>query len=209
MLFNNRFQNKIANGPGAENCSFALSPNRPGCVDYGNWPNLDLFGQSINVDEAVTRGIEGSMRFRLFRKVDVQNIYTYTQSKQLSGAQTGQPLVNTPKHMYNSTVRYAATKRLNLWVRTEARSNRTRGTGAAAVAATNQIGPFQGYGMAHLGAGYQLTKKVTLNATIYNLLNTNFLTYLPVTVNNATTYASVYNNLQEPRRVWVSLSYSF
>jgi outer membrane receptor for ferrienterochelin and colicins len=209
MLFNNQFNDKIATGPGVENCSFALSPNRPGCVDFGNWPNLDLFSQSINVDRAVTRGVEASMRFHFLRRFNVQNNYTFTQSEQQSGQQTGQPLVNTPKHMFNSTVRYNAARRLNTWLRIEARSSRTRGTAATALAATQQIGPFQGYGMAHAGAGYQLSKQVTLNATIYNLLNTNFLTYLPYIYNRATTYASVYNNLQEPRRIWMSVTYQF
>ncbi len=209
MLFNNQFNDKIATGPGVENCSFALSPNRPGCVDFGNWPNLDLFSQSINVDRAVTRGVETSMRFHFLQRFNVQNNYTFTQSEQQSGQRTGQPLVNTPKHMFNSTVRYNATRRLNTWLRIEARSSRTRGTSATAKAATQQIGPFQGYGMAHAGVGYQLSKQVTLNATIYNLLNTNFLAYLSYVYNSATTYASVYNNLQEPRRIWMSVTYQF
>ncbi|MCL4852050.1 MAG: TonB-dependent receptor [Bryobacteraceae bacterium] len=208
-LFNNQFKDKIAQGPGLENCSFRLSPDRPGCVDFGNWPNVDLFSQSINVDEAVTQGVETAMRLRLLRRLEVMNNYTYTQSEQRSGAQVGQPLVNTPKHMYNATTRYLATSRLNLWLRIEARSNRTRGTAATAVAATDQIGPFKGYGMAHLGGGFQLSRRVTLNAAINNLLNTDFLTYRPYVYNNATAYASVYNNLQEPRRVWMSLTYMF
>jgi len=208
-LFNNQFTDKIATGPGLENCSFRLSPNRPGCVDFGVWPNVDLFGQSINVDEAVTRGIEASMRFQFLRRYSVQHNYTYTASEQRSGAQSGAPLVNTPKHMYNAVLRGTITKKLNGWLRIEARSNRTRGTSATAAAATQQIGPFQGYGMAHLGLGYQLHKSLMLNATVYNLFNTNFLNYLPYVYNNATTYASVYNNLQEPRRAWISLTYNF
>ncbi len=209
MLFNNQFNNKIAQGPGLENCSFALSPNRPGCVDFGNWPNVDLFGQSINVDEALTRGVESALRIRLFRRVDVLNNYTFTESEQRSGAQTGQPLVNTPKHMFNSTIRYRTSRRLNTWLRIEARSSRTRGTSATARAATQQIGPFQGYGMAHLGVGYEVSRNVMLNATVYNLLNTDFLAYRAYTYNNATVYGSVYNNLQEPRRLWLSLTYQF
>ena len=63
--------------------------------------------------------------------------------------------------------------------------------------------------MAHLGGGYQLSRNVMLNATVYNLLNTNFLAYRPYVLNNVTTYAGVYNNLQEPRRAWVSLTYNF
>jgi len=207
--FNNQFHDKIASGPGLENCSFRLSPNRPGCADFGNWPNVDLFGQSINVDRAVTRGVEASMRIRFLRRWTFQQNYTFTQSRQESGTQTGLPLVNTPKHMYNSMLRFTASRKLNLWLRTEARSNRTRGTGAAALAATRQIGPFKGYGMAHLGGAYQLTSKVTLNATIYNLLNTDFLAYQSYLLNNVRTYTSVYNNLQEPRRAWVSVTYTF
>jgi outer membrane receptor for ferrienterochelin and colicins len=209
MLFNNQFKDKIAQGPGLENCSFRLSPDRPGCVDFGTWPNVDLFGQSINVDEALTRGVESALRLRLLRRLDVLNNYTFTASEQRSGAQTGQPLVNTPKHMFNSTVRYLASRRLNTWLRIEARSSRTRGTAATARAATEQIGPFKGYGMAHLGVGYEVNKRVMLNATVYNLLNTDFLAYRSYVFNNATVYSSVYNNLQEPRRLWVSLTYMF
>jgi len=209
MLFRNQFQDKIATGPGLENCSFRLSPGRPGCVDFGNWPNVDLFGQSINVDRALTRGMETSMRLRLHRRANLQSNYTFTESEQQSGQLAGQPLVNTPKHMYNAVLRFTATKKLNLWWRTEARSSRTRGTGAAAVAATQQIGAFKGYGMAHLGGGYQLSPRVTVNATVYNLLNTNFLAYRAYVLNRVTTYASVYNNLQEPRRAWVSVTYNF
>lgn len=208
-VFNNEFQNKIASGPGLENCSFALNPNRAGCVDFGNWPNVDLFGQQINVDEAVTRGVEASLRLTLASRWTLQNNYTYTESEQRSGAQAGQPLVNTPKHMYNANLRFNATDRLNTWVRVEARSSRIRGTSATAQAATDQIGPFKGYGLAHLGAGYKLAGNVTVNATVYNLLDTNFLNYQPYVFNGNTVYASEYNNLQEPRRFWLSLNYAF
>ena len=208
-LFNNQFKDKIATGPGLENCSFALSPDRPGCADYGYWPNLDLFGQSINVDEARTRGVEASLRFRGLKYLDVSNNYTFTESRQLSGAQTGQPLVNTPKHMYNATVYFTMFSKIRPWVRVEARSNRTRGTSATAVAATEQIGPYKGYGLAHIGSSWQLNEKMIVNATVYNLLNTDFLTYRTYTYNGATSYTSIYNNLQEPRRFWLSMSYAF
>lgn len=208
-LFNNEFQNKIATGPGLENCSFLGSPNRPGCSDFGNWPNVDLFGQQINVDEAVTRGVEASMRFSFLGRFNVQNNYTFTRSEQRSGAQMGQPLVNTPKHMYNATIRHRTTSKLNTWLRLEARSSRIRGTSASAMAATQQIGPFKGYALAHLGAGYEITKNVMINATVYNLFNTDFLNYQAYVLNNVTNYASEFNNLQEPRRVWVSITYNF
>ncbi len=208
-LFHNSFNDKIATGPGLENCSFAGSPNRPGCVDFGFWPNVDLFGQQINVDEAVTRGVEASMQASLPFRFNLRHNYTFTESEQRSGAAMGQPLVNTPKHMYNATLRHRTTSKLSTWVRAEARSSRTRGTSVTAIAAGNQLGPFKGYGLAHLGAAYELTDRIILNATVYNLFNTNFLTYRPYLSSGVTNYASDYNNLQEPRRVWVSLSYNF
>ena len=130
-------------------------------------------------------------------------------SEQKSGADAGQPLVNTPKHMYNSNLRFTVTERLNTWVRVEARANRTRGSNATSLAATEQVGPFKGYGMAHLGGSYKLTKQLTFNATVYNLFNKDFLGYEPYIYNGATTYARLYNILQEPRRFWGSLTYQF
>lgn len=208
-VFNNEFQNKIASGPGLENCSFAGAPNRPGCVDYGSWPALDLFGQSINVDEAVTRGVEGAVRLAFHSRWNVATNYTYTHSEQRSGEQAGLPLVNTPRHMVNANVRYTATDALDTWLRVEGRSSRSRGTSAAALAAAAVLGDFKPYGLVHLGGGYALTRAITLNATIYNLLDTDFLAYEPFSLNGQTQYASPYNNLQEPRRFWLSLNVNF
>jgi outer membrane receptor for ferrienterochelin and colicins len=63
--FNNAFDDKIANGPGLLNASYAVSPNRPGSVDYGHWPAVDTFAQLVNVDRAVTRGLEASVELPL------------------------------------------------------------------------------------------------------------------------------------------------
>ena len=208
-VFNNAFQHKIASGPGLENCSFRLSPNRPGCVDFGTWPNVDLFSQSINVDEAVTRGIEAATRLALGTRATLLANYTFTDSEQRSGAQAGQPLVNTPRHMFNSTLRYTASDHIGTWLRVEARGSRTRGTSAAAQAATATLGDYKPYGLVHLGGSYTLTRHITFNATLFNLLNTNFLAYEPYTLNGQVQYASPYNNLQEPLRAWAAMNVTF
>jgi outer membrane receptor for ferrienterochelin and colicins len=208
-FFNNEFREKIAAGPGLENCGFSLSPDRPGCVDYGHWPDVDLFGQSINVDRAYTRGIESSVRLALGKRWSLQNNYTFTRSRQLSGEQEGQPLVNTPTHMYNARLNFMPTSRLTTWLRLETRSSRIRGSNATAVAATEQLGRYRAYALAHLGAGYRVTPSVTLNMTVYNLFDKDFLGYAPYLYNNQLNYTRLYNNLQEPRRLWVSLGYSF
>lgn len=204
-LFNNDFTDKIATGPGIPNCAFRLAPNRPGCLDVGNFPNVDLLGQSVNIDRAVTRGVEAAARWAVTSAVTLSANYTYTHSEQKTGAEAGLPLIGTPEHMLNGQIRWRPTASFNLWARGEARSERYRGAGAA----QDALGSFRGYELLHIGAGYQLTKALRLNATIYNVFDTDFVTYLPYRQNNATVYAQAYANNQEPRRVFLSLVADF
>ena len=90
-VFHNTFDDKIASGTPVPNCSFAASPNRPGCVDVGNWPLVDTFGQAINIDEAVTRGVELSGRLPVGERWRLAGNYTHTRSEQKSGAAAGRP----------------------------------------------------------------------------------------------------------------------
>ncbi|MBZ9647754.1 TonB-dependent receptor, partial [Sphingobium sp. 3R8] len=105
-LFNNDFDDKIASGPGIPNCQFAGNPNRPGCLDVGPFPTVDLLGQSINIDKARTRGVEVATRFAFTPVVSLSVNYTYTETEQLSGAEQGLPLVGMPKHMLNGNLRW-------------------------------------------------------------------------------------------------------
>mgnify|MGYP004500797019 CR=1 FL=1 len=204
-FFNNDFKDKIASGPGIPNCQFRLAPNRPGCLNVGAFPNVDLFGQSINIDEAVTRGIEVAARYRFTPALSLSANYTYTESEQKTGAEEGLPLIGTPKHMFNSSLRWRATDDLNLWARGEVRSGRYRGAGAA----QDALGDFSSYELLHIGAGYDLTDNVTLNAAVYNLFDTDFVEYLPYTQTGRTVYAQRFANNQEPRRLFVSVNVDF
>jgi outer membrane receptor for ferrienterochelin and colicins len=205
-VFDNKFQDKIASGEGLPNCSFAASPNRPDCADYGYWPDVDRFGQSINVDAAVTRGVETNVRIVFGPRVALTSNYTYTDSEVKSGEGLGRPLMDTPKHMANANLRFQATGRLSTWLRAEARGQRDRGTTDAALA----LGPYRAYDVYHLGAAYEVSRNLTINATIYNLANRNFLQYLAYTpASGPVQYQSMYRNRQEPRRVWLSANVKF
>ena len=65
--------------------------------------------------------------------------------------------------------------------------------------------------MLHLGASYQVTPKVTLNAAVYNLLNKDFIDYQPYRASAAPTltYASRYVNNMDGRRLWLSANVDF
>ncbi len=205
-LFYNEFDDKIANGPGVPNCSFAGAPDRPGCIDVGYWPDVDEFSQQVNIDEAVTRGIELSTRIPLAENWSLLATYTYTDSEQKSGENRGQPLTDTPDHIVNAELRWRTTERLTSWLRGEYRSERLRSDETVRA----QLGDYKAYTLLHLGGSYRWSERVTFNAAVYNVLNKDFLDYRAYTdANGSTAYSNVYNNNQEGRRLWVSTNITF
>lgn len=213
-VFNNEFKDKITSGPGLLNCDFAAAPNRPGCVSFGTWPLVDTFGQSINVDEAVTRGLELSTRVPLAQGWNATANYTFTKSEQKSGPNQGRPLTDTPRHALNARLNWAPGAQWNLWLRAEYRSERFRdpGTSAGSQAAKAVLGDFKPYTQFHLGGSYRVNKQFTINAAIYNLFNKDFLDYQPYTVPGqrpTVEWRNRYVNNMEGRRLWVSANYEF
>lgn len=204
-LFHNDFDDKIASGPGIPNCRFAGNPDRPGCLDVGPFPNVDLFGQSINIDKAVTRGVEVSTRFAFTPALSLSLNYTYTDSEQKSGAQAGLPLIGTPEHMLNGNLRWRLNDKASLWARAEIRSSRWRGDNAQQAA----LGDFRGYEVFHLGGSYQITPAFRLSATVYNILDTDYAVYLPYASGANTVYTPAYSINQEGRRLWLSANVDF
>lgn len=174
-LFHNKFKDKIASGDPITD---------PLCA--GN--NNGTCSQQINVDEAVTRGLElaGSWQFAPAWKLSAN--YTYTDSEQKSGDNQGEPLTNTPKHLANAKLDWQTTDRLSLWLKSEYRGERARFTSSYANLA-NADGSYstsqsiydtlgknaKAYTLFHLGGSYRATENLTLNATIYNLFDKDFV----------------------------------
>lgn len=214
-VFNNTFTDKITRGTPVPNCTFALAPNLPGCLDYGYFPTQENFAQSVNVDEALTRGAEVTGTLPLMEALFLSASYTFTESEQKSGDNAGMPLTNTPRHMVNGSLRGQAGDRMNGWVRGEYRSERARRTTIGADPAYDALGDFRAYTLFHLGGSYDAGRGVTLSATVYNVLNTDFLRYGSYTVAptqanpSGVVYTSLYNNHQEGRRLWLSTNVNF
>ena len=204
-LFNNDFDDKIATGPGIPNCTFSTNLNRPGCLDVGNFPNVDLFSQSINIDKARTRGVEVASRFAFTQAVSLTVNYTYTETEQLSGSEKGLPLVGMPKHMLNGNLRWKVSDVASLWARGEIRSSRYRGSNAQQAA----VGDFRSYEVFHLGGSYQIAPAFRLAATVYNVLNTDYAVYVPYDSGTATAFTPAYSINQEGRRLWLSTAVDF
>jgi len=207
-VFRNEFDDKIARGPGVPNATWAGWNGAPpqDAVDYGNWPLLEEFSQYINVDEAVTKGAEFAARFLFGENWSLTSNYTFTESEQKSGAEQGQPLYATPKHMVNSRLRWEATEKLSFWLSGEYRSERYRRAGPE----KDAFGNYRSYALFHLGGSYQVTEHLTINATLYNLLNRDFVDYRPYTeTDGSTDYENRYRINEEPRRLWMSATLTF
>ena len=209
-LFRNDFKDKIMSGEATESCE-VTGGVRP-CVNLGDYSDLGYtsYRQKINVDKARIQGIEIAGRWQMLPTIALRGNYTYTDSKQQSGADKGLPLTNSAKHMFNATVDWQAMPRLNLFLTMEARSRRYRGTDASGKARY-----FKDYEVFHLGASYQVNKSLTINARINNLLDEDFTTYSFVSCTSGSQCVGGwapeddYNNKDKARNLWVSANLRF
>ncbi|MFC3607828.1 TonB-dependent receptor domain-containing protein [Stutzerimonas tarimensis] len=222
-LFHNEFKDKIDTGTPIPNCNWSVAPNQPGCISYGAFTQQN-FGQQINIDEAVTKGIELAGRWEFAPAWAIAANYTYTDSEQKSGANRGAPLTNTPEHMAHLRLSWEANHRTTLWFKGEYRGERARFTDryenltAANQALYDAAGDLKAYQVFHLGGSFRASENVTLNATIFNLFDKDFTSGRYYTTNTgAVGWASDYTQIaaattgtiEEGRRLWLSANLTF
>ena len=222
-LFHNKFKDKISSGDDIQ------ITGRPGI------PN-GTYSQQINIDEAVTQGLELAASWQFAPAWTLSGNYTYTDSEQNSGDNKGEPLTNTAKHLANAKLNWQTTDRLNLWLKSEYRGERARFTSTYENLAnsngsysTNQsiydtLGKnTKAYTLFHLGGSFKATENLTLNASIYNLLDKDFVNGKAYTTfgNNGAANGVAYGTdyiqstqsttgvLEEGRRLWLSANLTF
>ncbi|MYL23198.1 TonB-dependent receptor [Halomonas alkaliantarctica] len=201
-LFYNQFDDKIASG------NDIRVENDPMIPD-------GVYGQEINIDEAVTQGIELSTGYQFAPAWRLNANYTYTDSEQKSGNNEGEPLTDTPEHAINATLRWQATAKLDTWLSAEYRSERYRNRARVRGAPSYEdLGDFKAYSLFNLGGNYAFTEQFSVSATIYNLLDKDFVDYESYQApdrsgNLQTYYGNRYANSEEGRRLWLSARYAF
>lgn len=214
-IFHTKFKDKI------ETIKDVAVTGRPGVAD-------GTYDQKTNIGKASTQGLELAARWYFLDNWSVAGNYTYTDSEQKSGDNKGAQLTSTPRHVANVSLNWDTTDRLSLWLKNEYRGKRARFTSKTANLDANEQAIHDIYGnktkaynLFHLGGSYKATDALTLNASIYNLLDKNFAkgkkyTYMskngPVE-SHATAYnhsgRSTTGTLEERRRLWVSATYEF
>ncbi|OEF28120.1 ligand-gated channel protein [Vibrio rumoiensis] len=177
-LFNNDFKDKISR----VSCT--------SCGPVNDWGSDST--QRVNIDKAVTRGVEVTLSTPLSESVYWNNSYTFTHSEQKSGDYAGQPLVQLPKHLFSTDLSWQATADLETWAQVTYHGEEMEpitGPSSSSLEAPS-------YTFVDMGMSYQLTSSVSLNAAIYNLLDEE-VTY------------DEYGYVEDGRRYWVGMNVGF
>ncbi len=153
----------------------------------GNTPTTN-----INIDKAVTRGIEATLTMPLARSLDLNSSYTFTRSEQKSGEFAGQPLSQLPRHMLNVALDWKPSDRWNGWTKLSYRGKESQPTGGRS-ARTWVAGS---YAMFDVGGSFHYNKNTTFFAGIYNLFDKDV-------------YYEDYATVQDGRRYWVGMNLKF
>ncbi|KDE39985.1 TonB-dependent receptor [Nitrincola lacisaponensis] len=193
-------------------------------------------GQDINVGRAVIQGLELSAAYRFLPEWTLKANYTYTDSElkstqpranlaQAVSSLAGDPFVSVPDHMLNAGVYWQTTPQLETFMTAEYRSSAFRprnfhepmnGGNSQGLAGPGHrdsnivLGDFKGYTLLNLGARYAVNQNVTLNGTLTNLLNKDFIDYSTYDrFDGGTAQSNAYNNILPGRGLFVSMNVNF
>ncbi|WP_410000345.1 ligand-gated channel protein [Halomonas sp. I1] len=180
-LFHNDFEDKITR----IQCPISICTDGPN--QFGSDPTY-----RVNVDEAVTRGVELSLSAPLADTLDLTASYTYTDSEQKSGEYKGEPLTQLPKHQVSATLDWQASDRLSQWTRVTYRGEESQPT--TGPSRSSLVAP--SYTFVDTGIGYEVTDTATINLGIYNLFDED-VTY------------DEYGYIEDGRRAWLGLTVDF
>ena len=185
----------------------------------------DYTNSYTNSGKARTDGVEFASTFPLWSDVLSLSLnYTYTQSKQKDGDNKGAPLSYTPKHMANARLNWQATEDMNAWLSARYRGKAPRFTenydnlSAVQKAVYDDKGAnLKAWTVLDMGLSYKLTKELTLNTAVNNVLDKDFSDVTLYQVGRNSTYAGDYFQTAQSttgyvipgRNYWVSLNYQF
>lgn len=151
----------------------ADNPNQEACIYNGTTYPYHQYGYTAyeNVDEAELRGIEWTLDYRILDNLTYRHSYTYTETEQKSGQYKGEPLNDTAKHMFNASLDWQATDRVNIWTQYNYRGTTSgRWQTGTSGAQSNGI-QYPAYSFVDAGMVFRPNNDLSLKAGIYNIAN--------------------------------------
>lgn len=146
----------------------------------------------INVDEAVTKGIEATLASPLTETIYLSSSYTFTDSEQKTGEYKGMPLQQLPKRLFNLDVTWQTTADLESWAKVTYRGKEM--DPVTGPSRNSIVEP--AYTFVDAGVTYQLTDNTRIKGAIYNLLDEK-ISY------------EEYGYIEDGRRYWLGLNVAF
>ncbi|WP_280567316.1 ligand-gated channel protein [Chromohalobacter sp. 296-RDG] len=186
-LFHNDFDDKITR----LRCGSATACPPVTQFDTDDDGNLRT-NTRINVDEAVTQGVELSLSSPLTETLTLSTSYTYTDSEQKSGEYEGNPLTQLPKHQFSGTLDWAPTARLNAWTRLTYRGKESQPVEGPSSNTTRA----PSYTFVDSGGSWRVTEQAKLMLGVYNMFDED-VGY------------DEYGYVDDGRRYWVGASLDF
>ncbi|RUP39540.1 MAG: ligand-gated channel protein [Acinetobacter sp.] len=183
-LFNSEFKDKITEIRTCQGTSGSLS-----CDWLGE--KFDFVSLRENVDKANMRGAEATFGWNVLPSVNVSANYTFTDTEQKSGVNSGKPLNEMPKHMFNTTADWEISDQFSSWGRVNYRSKTSDYLSRTTMAKGKPA-----YTMVDVGVNYKPTQNIAVAAGIYNLFDKEIDT-------------ATYNYVLDGRRYNLGMTYRF
>ncbi|MEC5320085.1 TonB-dependent receptor [Brenneria populi subsp. brevivirga] len=117
--------------------------------------------ERVNIDKAEIRGVELTGSWKITPELSLKGNYTYLDSEQKSGGNSGAPLALTAKHKASLRSEWDYTALTQFWA-----AGNYYGKEYGVTVSTE---PAPDYITADLGVSHQLSRNVTLNGAIYNI----------------------------------------
>lgn len=169
------------------------------CAEAGAWcvdEPLSSIGRPpttyVNVDRAKVRGLEATIDLPLTRTLRLAASGTLTDSEQLTGANAGAALNDTPKQQASASLNWRPDPRFSGYVRTIFRGEEA--VTEAQISGESAVAP--SYATADIGGSFRLSRNATIQAGVQNVLNRQL------------DYAEAAYVI-DPARVWVGLTGRF
>ena len=180
-VFHNDFEDKITRIA----CPIEICTDGPN--QFGSDPTY-----RVNVDEAVTQGVEAALSTTFYRVLSLNLSYTYTDSEQKSGEYKGEPLNQLPEHLASLQANWQATDTVSPWLTVRYRgkeSQPTTGPSSSAIIAPSNT-------LVDAGVGFRLSPQAKLNTGIYNLADKKI-------------FEDEYGYVEDGRRYWLGVTVNF